>query len=235
MFIFKISRVPIWMKEIIMKTILICVFIFGCAVLSAVTLLQENFSSTTFPPAGWTIEAPQPGAWGLSATNHAGGTANEARLNWTPGGYGTYRLISPPIDTRKVHDMTLSFRHMFDHYDWQESVSLAVELAHDPTAFDWELWYVAPPNDIAATPVTVPISFDLGMSETTYISFVFRGNNWYINSWYIDDILLTYTNTLGSGTWVTGANHYINGNLYVPDGHTLTSVRRFTISTWMPG
>ncbi len=205
-----------------MKTILMFIFVFSCAFLGAATLINETFNGTTLP-AGWTFQGPQVGAWSISPTIVAGGSANEVRLNYTPSGYGTYRLISPPIDTRKVHDMTLSFRHMFDHYDTQEFATIAVELAHDTESFDWELWYVAPTGDIAATQVTVPISFDLGMSETTYISFVFRGNNWNINSWYIDNIVLTYNNTLGSGTWETG-NHYINGNLYIPDGHTLTLV-----------
>jgi len=203
-----------------MRTALVLFFILGCAFLNAATLLNESFSGTSLP-AGWTFQGPQVGAWSISPTFVAGGAANEVRLNYTPSGYGTYRLISPPIDTRKVHDMTLSFRHMFDHYDTQEFATIAVELAHDPESFDWELWYVAPTGDIAASLVTVPISFDLGMSETTYISFVFRGNNWNINSWYIDNIVLTYDNTLGSGTWETG-NHYPVGDVIIPNGHTLT-------------
>jgi len=209
------------MKKVLLLIGLLTFTILGCTWLSAATLLSQNFSTTTFPPTGWTVEGPQPTAWMLSPSNFAGGAINEAKLHFDPSGYGTYRLISPPIDTRKVHDMTLSFRHMFDHYDTQEFVSIAVELAHDTESFDWELWYLAPTGDIAATQVSVPISFDLGMSETTYISFVFRGNNWNINAWYIDDIVLTYNNTLGSGTWETG-EHYPVGDLIVPNGHTLT-------------
>lgn len=219
-FNFKIPHSLNETKEMFMKTILMFIFVFSCAFLGAATLINETFNGTNLP-AGWTFQGPQVGAWSISPTIVAGGSANEARLNNSPGGYGTYRLISPPIDTRKVHDMTLSFRHMFDHYDTQEFATIAVELAHDTESFDWELWYVAPTGDIGPTQVTVPISFDLGMSETTYISLVFRGNNWYISSWYIDDIVLTYNNTLGSGTWTTGT-YYPVGDLIIPNGHTLT-------------
>jgi hypothetical protein len=205
-----------------MKLAMLFFVVFSCVYLSAATLLNENFTSTPpVVPAGWTFTGPQPTAWSVMASTNAGGTANEVRLNYSPSGYGTYRLISPPIDTHKVHDMTLSFRHYFDHYDPQEFVSLAVELGHDTESFDWELWYAAPTEDIGPTQVSVPVSFDLGMSETTYISFVFRGNNWNINAWYIDDILLTYNNTLGSGTWAAGT-YYPVGDLIIPNGHTLT-------------
>ena len=45
-------------------------------------LLQESFDGSSLP-AGWSIDA-QTSNWSVSATNNAGGAANEMKLDWSP-------------------------------------------------------------------------------------------------------------------------------------------------------
>jgi len=117
--------------------------------------------------------------------------------------------------------MSLSFRHLLDDYEGSSTnYTIGVQISHDLS--NWTtLWSVTGTTGITATQQNVAISFDKGMSQTTYLAFWFSGNNFNIDGWYIDNINLSYTNTLGSGTWDSGT-YYPVGNVIVPSGHTFT-------------
>lgn len=219
-FIYKIPHNLNRTKETYMKTALIFIFVFSCTFLSAVTILAEDFTSTTFPPTGWTIEAPQPAAWTRSATASAGGTVGELYLNYTPFAYGTYKFISPSFDSSKMHDMSLSFRHCLSDYGSIVTYTIGVMVYSGTTGWS-TIWSDVSSTHIPATQMNLTIPYSLGRSADTKIAFFFEGNNYDINWWVIDDIQLTYTNTLGEGTWASGA-HYPEGNLIIPNGYTLT-------------
>ena len=61
-----------------------------------VVLLQESFDGASMP-AGWSIDAHESN-WSVSATNNAGGQANEMHLAWSPQFNGMSRLVSPAVD-----------------------------------------------------------------------------------------------------------------------------------------
>ena len=208
------------LKEDIMKSASILVFLIICSSLLAVDLINETFPTTGVIPSGWTRTGTNAAAWSVFGTNFAGGTASELRLYWTPGAMGQTRFISPPVDTRKVHDMTLSFRHCLDDFSTTQTYTIGVQISHDLS--NWTtLWSVTTSSDIAAEQVNLDIDYTLGMSQTTYIAFWFNGDNNNIDGWYIDNVLLSYQDTLGSGTWAAGT-YLIDGNLIVPPGYTFT-------------
>jgi len=204
-----------------MKCILIVAFCAFCSVFWAVDLINESFSLPPSIPTGWTISGTNTAAWSVVNSSNAGGAAGELRLTHTPYGPGQCRFISPAIDTRQVHDMTLSFRHRLD--DWEGSSTsywIGVQISNNLT--DWTtLWSVSTTTDIAATQQNITISYDKGMSQTTYIAFWFSGNNYYLDDWYIDNVNLSYENTLGTGNWGAG-NYFPVGNVNIPSGHTFT-------------
>ncbi len=194
----------------------ICLFL-CCAMLGAATLLNETFSSAL--PAGWTPSGSANNHWSHSATSNAGGAAaGELKFSFSPTETGTLRYISPMFDTSKVYDMTLNFRHMVDWFS--SSFTLSVQISRDLSTWS-TVWTTTPTGNISAANVNVTIPFAQGMSATTYLAFVFSGNTNNIDYWYVDDISLTYVNSLGSGTWQT-MSHYPEGDLIIPDGHTLT-------------
>lgn len=201
----------------IMKTAILLLFVLSCTLLGAATLLNESFTSAL--PASWTMSTP--GAhWYWSNTSQAGGSPGELRFSYSPQGVGTFRYISPAFDTRRVHDMVLSFRHMLSDYSTPtETYTIGAQMSTDLT--NWTtLWSVTTSSDIAASTVSCNIGFEQGKAQTTYIAFFFTGDTWNVNNWYIDDILLTYANTLGIGTWEAGSHGPV-GNLIVPNGYTL--------------
>ncbi|MFO7660223.1 MAG: choice-of-anchor J domain-containing protein, partial [Candidatus Cloacimonadaceae bacterium] len=186
-----------------MKTAAVILFSLICSLLSADALISQYFDTYPGLPTGWTL-SPTVTNWNTVGTNNAGGTAGELRFQYTPMIDGTFRCISPAFDTRKVHDMTLSFRHMLDDYVTSTNYTIGVQIATN-TAGPWTtLWSVTGSSDIAATAVSVPVSFELGKSQTTYIAFYFAGNSDDLNYWYIDNVLLLYNDTLGIGNWSAG-------------------------------
>ena len=80
-----------------MKKLILSLFLFPSLLMAQNTLFNVNFSGT-FPPTGWTIDA-HAANWSAVSTNNAGGTAPEARLNYSPTFTGDSRLISPTINT----------------------------------------------------------------------------------------------------------------------------------------
>lgn len=201
-----------------MKAMLLFFIFLTFSLVNAVTILSQDFTSTTFPPTGWTVEGPEPTAWVRTGSNIAGGLPGELGLNYSPSAYGTYKFISPAFDTRKVHDMTLSFRHYLDDYDFNTNPYTIGLMVYSGTTGWSNIWSITTSANIPATLINLTIPFSLGLSVDTKIAFFFEGNNFDIDFWVIDDIVLTYTNTLGSGTWTLG-NHYPVGDIIVPDGH----------------
>ncbi len=201
-------------------TLFICFFALLSSA-SAVTLITENFDAPPSFPTGWTKTGPSTSNWSVVSGNEAGGTSGELKFNFTPSTNGTYRFISPAIDTRKVYDMGMSFRHFLSDYNGSSgSYTLAVQVSNNLNTWT-NVWSQNVSANIPATEVSFEIPFNNGMSQTTYFAFTFIGNPFDINRWIIDNVNLGYSNTLGSGTWAAG-EYFPPGNIIVPSGHTFT-------------
>lgn len=77
--------------------------------------VNEDFSSATFPPAGWTI-SEHASNWSAVQGAAAGGSAPEARFSWNPQFNGSSYLISPTYDTTGETSLYLDFDHFVDWY-----------------------------------------------------------------------------------------------------------------------
>lgn len=149
-------------------------------------LINENFTATTFPPAGWTIDA-HAANWSRVATNNAGGTAGEARLNWSPSFVGDSYFISPVLDTNGQSAAYLEFRHMVDHYGAGYSVGVATRSNNGPWT---SIMLITPDDSVPAELKSLRIANnDLGSSSFQF-AFYFTGDSYQINYWYIDNIRL---------------------------------------------
>lgn len=200
--------------------LLICICFSG---LGALALVSQYFDSSTGFPYGWT-KSPEISNWGWVGTSMAGGTAGELRLIYDPAQpTGTYRFISPAFDTRKVHNMRFSFKHYLNDYEYNfANYTIGAAISNNNGSTWTTLWSETTTGDIFPTTVTVdPITFDKGMAQYTRICFFFTGTLYdNIDAWYIDNIVLAYDNTLGSGTWAGYQFYGIEGSLIVPNGHT---------------
>ena len=147
-------------------------------------LLQESFDGATLP-AGWTIDANNSN-WSVSATNNAGGQANEMKLDWSPQFNGTTRLISPAVDLTGISSVVFSFKHALDNYSGSNTIGVAT--SSDGTTWNqaWSQGYSTSSSWEVSQEITTP---DMGQANVQFCIF-FSGNSYNINDWYFDDIMV---------------------------------------------
>lgn len=148
--------------------------------------LYEDFSSTTFPPTGWTISSNSAN-WSRFAGATAGGSSPELRLSWEPQFNGATYFISPMQDTSGQTSIMLDFKHFVDHYANPFTIGVATRSASGP----WNVaWSVNPTANIGPVVRTIEINnADVGSDQFQFALF-FNGSSYNIDYWYIDDIKL---------------------------------------------
>ena len=146
-------------------------------------LLQESFDGATMP-AGWTING-QPNNWSVSATNNAGGEANEMHLSWSPQFSGTTRLVSPAIDLTGVSSVVFSFKHALDNYQGSNTIGVATSSDGGTTwNTGWSQGYSANNAYSVSQTINTP---DMGQANVKFCIY-FSGSSFNINDWFFDDI-----------------------------------------------
>lgn len=166
-------------------------FLFGLVFCTLVAfsqeVLHEDFSNGQMPPAGWSIDA-QAGNWSVSQTANAGGHSPEAKMSWSPQFNTTTRLISSSMDMTGQDLLLLQFRHMIDHYSGNYQIGVAYRV----NGGAWtNAWTKTVTTSIPAELVYVPIADAAINSSDFQFCIFFSGSSYNINSWYLDDIILT--------------------------------------------
>jgi len=149
----------------------------------AQTFIDEDFSSTTFPPNGWTISGV-PSQWSRSNTANAGGQAPEAKFSYINQNT-TSRLISPVIDLTGINAVTVNFNHFYDHYANGVSIGVATRSGGG----DWQVaWQVTPTGNVGPIMQTVELT---GVAAADFqFSIFISGNLYNMDLWFIDNIVL---------------------------------------------
>jgi hypothetical protein len=148
-------------------------------------LLQESFDGASMP-AGWSIDA-QPNNWSVSATNNAGGEANEMHLAWSPQFNGMTRLVSPAVDMTGVPSAVFSFKHALDNYSGANTIGIATTSDGGST---WNQAWTQSYSTSGVWTVSQEISTpDLGQANVQFCIF-FNGSSYNINDWFFDDIMV---------------------------------------------
>lgn len=173
-------------KLIIVTLMLVALCASGLFAQSRFIWVNEDFSSPTFPPAGWTI-SEHAANWSSVQGAAAGGTAPEARLNWSPQFNGSTYLISPQYDTTGETTVYVDFDHFLDWYTNPFTIGLA-------TRSNNGAWNVAfsqnPTANVGPQRKTVAINnADVG-SSTFQFALFFSGNSYNLDYWYIDNVKL---------------------------------------------
>ncbi len=166
--------------------------------------LNEDFSSSTFPPNGFTIDG-LPNQWSRSSTATAGGEAPEAKFTYTSANT-TSRLISPSIDLTGNDEVTLNFRHFYDWYANGVSIGVATRI----DGGEWEVaWQSTPTGNVGPVLQTVELS-DVGQDNFQFSIFL-SGNLYNMDYWFIDDIKLFVRQELDAGLQSLDLPSYFTG------------------------
>lgn len=185
--------------------------------------LDEDFSEGL--PGDWNNHF----YWTSSDSGNAGGTSPEADLNWYNISSTLQYLESPPVDTTGASGLTLEFKSYIDDSDG---------------GYDCEVWVTADGIDWSdVTPWSNPIGGDVGpgtysldispyIGSATQAAFDFLGSSTDINDWYIDDVKICKSYTVGGeaypvdtaavlAPWILAVIVIVPGGLYL-------ARRRFT-------
>ncbi len=123
--------------------------------------------------------------WGLYPTNIAGGEVFELRFNWDPESTDEFYAYLPTIDATSESNLILSFLHSVDYY--QDTFELRIDYTID-NGLTWNTaWQDSVTDNIAPEEVFVDLT-PLVDGEIFQLAFVYSGNSYNINYWYIDDI-----------------------------------------------
>ncbi len=148
------------------------------------TFISEHFNSST-APAGWQVAGSGTSNWGISATQNAGGEANELVLVWSPQFNGTSRMVMPAVDLTGVSSVVFSFKHALDNYSGGHTLGVATSSDGGTT---WNVGWQQTYSSSNVWTVTENISTaDMGNNNVNFCIF-YTGNSYNINNWYFDDI-----------------------------------------------
>ena len=137
-------------------------------------------------PAGWSIDA-QPNNWSVSATNNAGGEANEMHLAWSPQFNGMTRLVSPAVDLTGINSLVFSFKHALDNYSGSNTIGIATTSDGGTTWNEaWSQGYNTSNSWTVSQEISTP---DMGQANVQFCIF-FNGSSYNINDWFFDDIMV---------------------------------------------
>lgn len=148
------------------------------------TFISEHFDGTS-APAGWTVMGSGTSNWGISATQNAGGEANELVLVWSPQFNGTSRMVMPAVDLTGISSVVVSFKHALDNYTGSHTLGIATSSDGGAT---WNVGWQQNYSSSNSWSVTENITTaDMGNSDVQFCIF-YTGNSYNINNWYFDDI-----------------------------------------------
>jgi len=175
------------------KTLLILPLfaIFLITGLQAQIVLQEDFSSGTFPPQGWSIPS-HAANWSAVNTANAGGESPEARFSWSPQFNGQSHLITPVLDLsdNQTGELAISFKHAIDHYGGSFEVGLAIRKTGETWSPIWTQEVSSNVNPGQKSLVISANDYPEVNGSQTEIAIYFSGNSFNINYWYIDDFFV---------------------------------------------
>ena len=148
------------------------------------TYLEESFNGTSIP-SGWSVVGAGTNNWSISATDNAGGQANELHLNWSPQFSGISRFVSPVIDLSGVNSVVISFKHMLDYYESNATLGIATTSNGGST---WnQAWSQPFTSDALGTITQMINTADVGSANFQFCIF-YSGSSYNYDHWYFDDI-----------------------------------------------
>lgn len=148
------------------------------------TLLEESFDGTSMP-AGWQVMENGTSCWSISATQNAGGTANELKLYYSPQFNGTSRMVMPEVDLTGISSVVMSFKHCLDNYQGSHTLGIATTSDNGATwNVGWSQTYSSDGQWSINQEITTA---DMGQANVRFCIY-YTGNSYNIDNWYFDDI-----------------------------------------------
>ena len=128
----------------------------------------------------------------ISATNKAGGEANELKLNYSPSFVGLSRVVMNAVDLSGVENVSVNFKHYLDNFDGSHTIGIATSSDGSTWNTAWSQTYNASGYFTISETITTP---DFGKDNVKFCLF-YEGDNYNINSWFFDNFEILTQNNL---------------------------------------
>lgn len=200
---------------------------------------SQNFTDYGMP-AGWTEQLEGENVrsnWTQMYTSIAGGNTGEMRSHWQQCDPGITRVVMPPFNTMGAAKLNITFKHFLDAYG--SGAILKIQSGTDGITWTDESWQVLTcPTNIG--PELVSTSIDSNLNQpATYIAFTVSGNLFKYDFWYIDDVILTVSQTQFNNITTSALPSFggvSSGDGIYSSGETVTvsasANQGFTFASW---
>ena len=160
----------------------------------------ESFGGTASGtlPMGWEANTS---LWETRSTSFAGGLAPEMVLTASPHVHDTLLVISPPIQTRGIDSLSLSFKHHTRLHAEQDTVRLRVAVLADEQTYPVQTWTVTGGSITQDAGVNLHSALHGTGQGTIRLAWAFTGNHVDSAFWHIDDVSLVALPALAVDPW----------------------------------
>jgi len=135
--------------------------------------------------------------WKINNSDDAGGEAPELRAKYLQDKNGVTRYITPALNSTGTTQLDLKFKHYYKAY--QNGVTIKIQSSTNMNEWTDEEW-VHEPGSTNMGPEAIATKIKNNLGGPLYLSFTIEGDLGKFTYWYIDDIEVNYTTSIGTET-----------------------------------
>ena len=169
-------------------TILLFLFAFPLFGQQGDVVLCEGFFNPWLEE-GWDAKGDDWVVWYISNTAYAGGKAREMQMYPDFNFNGTTRLITPIVELEKYDFINFQFNHCLEAAQSELDAQIGIGISQNGE--DWEsIWEDTVHGSIAQSQYLLTFDMEEWPSKSPQFCLYFTGNGAYVNSWYVDNVIV---------------------------------------------
>ena len=138
---------------------------------------------------GWDAKGDNWAVWYISNTTYAGGKSREMQMYPDFNFNGTTRLVTPIVELEKYDFINFQFNHCLEAA--QSNLDVQIGIGISQNGEDWEsIWEDTVHGSIAQSQYLLTFDMEEWPSKSPQFCLYFTGNGAYVNSWYIDNVIV---------------------------------------------
>ena len=138
---------------------------------------------------GWDAKGDDWVVWYISNTTFAGGKAHEMQMYPDFNFEGTTRLVTPVVELEKYDFINFQFNHSLEAAQGELDVRIGIGMSQNGE--DWEsIWEDTVRGSIAQSQYLLTFDMEEWPSKSPQFCLYFSGHGAYVNSWYIDNVII---------------------------------------------
>ena len=138
---------------------------------------------------GWDATGDDWVVWYISNTAYAGGKASEMQMYPDFNFNGTTRLVTPIVELEKYDFINFQFKHALEATQGNLDVQIGIGISQDGE--NWEsIWEDTVRGSITQSQYLLTFDMSEWPSKSPQFCLYFSGQGSYVNSWYIDNVIV---------------------------------------------